>query len=46
MPELQATIRQENLLFIKRLTTPEAQAALNALVNRSTEKNPSTGKPS
>ncbi|MGE8186600.1 enoyl-CoA hydratase [Pseudomonas sp. NPDC086278] len=44
--ELQATIRQENLLFIERLNSPEAQTALNAILNRSTEKNPSKGKPS
>ena len=46
MPELQATIRQENLLFIKRLKTPEAQSAMNAILNRSTEKNLSIGMPS
>lgn len=46
MPELQATIRQESLLFMKRLQIPEAQAALNAILNRSTEKNLPTGKPS
>jgi enoyl-CoA hydratase/carnithine racemase len=46
MPELQATIRQENLLFIKRLKSPEAQAALNAILNRSTDKKSLTGQPS
>ncbi|MVV52040.1 enoyl-CoA hydratase [Pseudomonas sp. PB120] len=46
MTELQATIRQENLLFIDRLNSPEAQAALNAILNRSTEKNSSKGKSS
>lgn len=46
MPELQATIRQENLLFIKRLKSPEAQSALHALLNRSTEQNSPTGKSS
>lgn len=46
MAELQATIRQENLMFIERLNTQEAQTALNALLNRSTEKNPSKGTPS
>ncbi|MBK5351672.1 enoyl-CoA hydratase [Pseudomonas sp. TH41] len=46
MAELQATLRQENLLFIDRLNSPEAQTALNAILNRSTEKNPSKGKSS
>ncbi|SDP28985.1 Enoyl-CoA hydratase/carnithine racemase [Pseudomonas arsenicoxydans] len=46
MPELQATIRQENLLFIKRLKSPEAQTALNAILNRSTDKKSLTGQPS
>ena len=45
LAELQATIRQENLLFIERLNTQEAQTALSALLNRSTEKNPSKGTP-
>lgn len=46
MAELQATIRQENLLFIDRLNSPEAQTALNAIVNRSAENSSSKGKPS
>ena len=35
MAELQATIRRENLLFIDRLNSQEAQTALNAIINRS-----------
>ncbi|MFJ7884445.1 enoyl-CoA hydratase-related protein [Pseudomonas sp. NPDC096917] len=46
MEELQATIRQENLLFIKRLNSPEAQAALNAIVNRRADTSSPRGKPS
>ncbi|OOG14483.1 enoyl-CoA hydratase [Pseudomonas sp. C9] len=45
LPELKATIRQENLLFIERVNTPEAQTALTALLNRSTEKHSPRGKP-
>lgn len=45
LPELKATIRQENLLFIERLKTPEAQTALTALLIRSTEKHSPRGKP-
>ncbi|MCY1457994.1 phenylacetate degradation probable enoyl-CoA hydratase PaaB [compost metagenome] len=43
MAELQATLREENLLFIQRLNSTEAKTALNALLNRSTDKNPSKG---
>ncbi len=43
MAELQATLREENLLFIQRLNTDEAKTALNALLNRSTDKNPPKG---
>jgi hypothetical protein len=43
MAELQATLREENLLFIQRLNTVEAKTALNALLNRSTDKNPAKG---
>jgi enoyl-CoA hydratase/carnithine racemase len=46
MAELQATLREENTLFIQRLNTDEAKTALNALLNRSTDKNPSKGTPS
>jgi len=45
LPELKATIRQENLLFIERVNSPEAQTALTALLNRSTEKHSPRGKP-
>jgi enoyl-CoA hydratase/carnithine racemase len=44
MAELQATLREENLLFIQRLNSDEAKTALNALLNRSTDKNPPKGK--
>ena len=43
MAELQATLREENLLFIQRLNSIEAKTALNALLNRSTDKNPPKG---
>ncbi|MHA6140656.1 enoyl-CoA hydratase-related protein [Pseudomonas mohnii] len=43
MAELQATLREENLLFIERLNSDEAKAALNALLNRSNDKNPPKG---
>lgn len=43
MAELQATLREENTLFIQRLNTDEAKSALNALLNRSTDKNPPKG---
>lgn len=46
MAELQATLREENLLFIQRLNSTEAKTALNALLNRSTDKNPPKGNPS
>ncbi|WP_433771799.1 enoyl-CoA hydratase [Pseudomonas putida] len=38
MAELQATLREENQLFIQRLNSTEAKTALNALLNRSTDK--------
>ncbi|NUT76266.1 enoyl-CoA hydratase [Pseudomonas sp. C1C7] len=38
MAELQATLREENQLFIQRLNSAEAKTALNALLNRSTDK--------
>lgn len=43
MEELQATLREENTLFIQRLNSDEAKTALNALLNRSTDKNPPKG---
>ncbi|MGE8154605.1 enoyl-CoA hydratase-related protein [Pseudomonas vancouverensis] len=43
LPELEATLREENTLFIQRLNTEEAKTALNALVNRNTDKHPSKG---
>jgi enoyl-CoA hydratase/carnithine racemase len=43
MAELQATLREENLLFIERLNTDEAKTALNTLLNRSTDKNSPKG---
>ncbi|MHA6236363.1 enoyl-CoA hydratase [Pseudomonas fluorescens group sp. PF-69] len=43
MAELQATLREENLLFIERLNSDEAKTALNALLNRSTDKNSPKG---
>jgi hypothetical protein len=44
MAELQATLREENTLFIQRLDSIEAKTALNALLNRSTDKNSPKGK--
>lgn len=44
MAELQATLREENTLFIQRLNSLEAKTALNALLNRSTDKNSPKGK--
>ena len=38
MAELESTIRRENLLFIERLKSVEAQVALNAVLQRSTRK--------
>ncbi|MHC8299763.1 enoyl-CoA hydratase [Pseudomonas sp. ZS1P83] len=35
MVELEATLRQENLMFIERLNSMEAQTALNTLLHRS-----------
>lgn len=46
MAELQTIIRQENLLFIERLNSAEAQTALKAMVNRSSDKNAAPAKPS
>ncbi|MDN4544829.1 enoyl-CoA hydratase-related protein [Pseudomonas sp. C32] len=43
LEELEATLREENLLFIARLNTDEAKTALNALLNRSTEKHSPRG---
>ncbi|VVP65240.1 2,3-dehydroadipyl-CoA hydratase [Pseudomonas fluorescens] len=43
MAELQATLREENTLFIQRLHTDEAKSALNALLNRSTDKHQPKG---
>jgi enoyl-CoA hydratase/carnithine racemase len=43
LPELEVTLREENTLFIQRLNTDEAKSALNALLNRSTDKNPPKG---
>lgn len=38
LKELEDTIRRENLLFIERLNSSEAQTALNALLQRSSTK--------
>ena len=43
MAELQATLREENTRFIQRLNSAEAKTALNALLNRSTDKHPPKG---
>jgi hypothetical protein len=43
LAELEATLREENLLFIQRLNSDEAKTALNALLNRSTEKHSPKG---
>jgi enoyl-CoA hydratase/carnithine racemase len=43
LAELEATLHEENTLFIQRLNTDEAKTALNALLNRSTDKNPPKG---
>jgi enoyl-CoA hydratase/carnithine racemase len=43
MAELQATLREENTLFIQRLNSTEAKTALNALLNRSSDKSPPKG---
>ena len=43
MTELQATIRSENLMFIDRLKSQEAQTALKAIISRSYENSSSRG---
>lgn len=46
MAELLATVRQENMLFIERLNSLEAQTALKAIIKRSDENSSLRGTPS